>query len=105
MGIEIELAGGQSFLDALFQAVRIDPIEGFQLLDGINFNKYNVQLTQHMIIGQVYDQMVASNVKLELMELLPDTYEIYIVENAGSAAESVKKYLYIYWIMNFRSVI
>lgn len=91
MGIEIELAGGQSFLDALFQAVRIDPIEGFQLLDGTNFNKYNVQLTQHMIIGQVYDQMVASNVKLELMELLPDTYEIYIVENAGSAAESVKK--------------
>jgi len=32
-GIEIELGGGQSFLDPLFQAVKIDPIEGFQLLD------------------------------------------------------------------------
>ena len=31
--IEIILEGGQSFLDPLFQAVQIDPIEGFQLLD------------------------------------------------------------------------
>lgn len=91
MGIEIKLAGGQSFLDALFQAVRIDPIEGFQLVDGTNFSKNNVQLTQHLIIAQVYDKMVASNVKLELMELLPDTYEIYIVTNAGSTTEFVKK--------------
>lgn len=94
-GYTIELAGGQSFLDALFQAMRIDPIEGFQLLDGTNFDKRDVHLTQHMIIGQVYDQIVASNVKLELMELLPEDYDIYIISNAGGAAEAIKKCLYI----------
>ncbi|MCU9615281.1 nucleoside triphosphate pyrophosphohydrolase [Caldibacillus lycopersici] len=88
---EIILAGGQSFLDALFQSVRMDPIDGFQLLDGTNFHKGDIRLTQHMIIGQVYDAMSASNVKLELMDLLPDDYEVYIVTNAGNAQETVKK--------------
>ncbi len=35
----IVIEGGQSFLDALFTAVRIDPIEGFQLLDATTFSR------------------------------------------------------------------
>ena len=33
-GVEIIIGGGQSFLDALFASLKIDPVEGFQLLDG-----------------------------------------------------------------------
>ena len=36
--IEIMIGGGQSFVDALFQSLKIDPIEGFQLLDGTSLN-------------------------------------------------------------------
>jgi len=90
-GIKVVLKGGQSFLDALFQSVLIDPIDGFQLLDGTNLHRDEIQLTQHIIIGQVYDTFTASNVKLELMEILPDDYEIYIVERAGTKEEAVKK--------------
>ena len=32
LGIDVEIAGGQSFLDPVFTALKIDPIEGFQLL-------------------------------------------------------------------------
>jgi len=90
-GIELEFVGGQSFLDALFQAVQIDPIEGFQLLDGTSFSKLDINLTQHVIIGQVYDGFIASHVKLELMDLLPDDYPIYKIEAAGSSEEKIKK--------------
>lgn len=90
-GYDIRLEGGQSFLDALFQSVLVDPIEGFQLLDGIDLSKEDVQPTQHIIIGQVYDQMIASHVKLELMEIFPDTYDVFIVTNAGLPNEVVKK--------------
>lgn len=90
-GIEISIIGGQSFLDSLFQAIRVDPIEGFQLLDGTSFHQDELQLKQHMIIAQVYDAFVASNVKLSLMEKLPDDYEVYIVTAAGSEAETIKK--------------
>ncbi|WP_026583002.1 nucleoside triphosphate pyrophosphohydrolase [Bacillus sp. J33] len=89
--IEIDLGGGQSFLDPLFQALRIDPIEGFQLLDGTDLNRDEIEVAQHIIIGQVYDQFVASDVKLTLMEKLPYDYEVYIVTAAGSREEKVTK--------------
>ena len=44
-----------------------------------------------MIIGQVYDQFVASNVKLTFMEKLPFDYEVIIVTAAGSKDERIRK--------------
>lgn len=90
-GVDIEIGGGQSFLDALFQALKIDPIDGFQLLDGTSLKKDEMEVKQHVIIGQVYDQFVASEVKLTLMDILPYDYDIYIVTAAGSQYERIKK--------------
>jgi tetrapyrrole methylase family protein / MazG family protein len=89
--VEIEIGGGQSFIDALFQALRIDPVEGFQLLDGTSLKKEQLQIQQHMIISQVYDSFVASEVKLTLMDLLPDDYIVTIVTAAGSQSETLKE--------------
>jgi len=89
--IHIELAGGQSFLDPMFQTLQIDPIEGFQLLDGTNLKKNSLNINLHMIIGQVYDTFIASEVKLTLMEKLPDDYKVYIVTAAGTKGESIKE--------------
>lgn len=89
--IEITIGGGQSFIDALFTSLKIDPIEGFQLLDGTSLNKEQIQIDQHLIISQVYDQFVASDVKLTLMEKLPDDYLVYIVTAAGSSQEIIEK--------------
>ncbi|MDP4169014.1 MAG: nucleoside triphosphate pyrophosphohydrolase [Bacillota bacterium] len=88
-GIDIIIGGGQSFLDALFQALKIDPVEGFQLLDGTFLESSMLQVTQHMFISQVYDQFVASDVKLVLMEKLPDDYEVIIVTAAGGKEERI----------------
>ena len=88
--IELSIEGGQSFLDALFQAVKIDPIDGFQLLDGTALKKDELQVTQHLIIGQVYDSFMASEVKLTLMEKYLDDYEVALVTAAGSEQEVVK---------------
>lgn len=92
-GVEIEVAGGQSFLDALFNSLKIDPIEGFQLLDGTSLNRDDININNHVIIAQVYDTFIASEVKLTLMEKLPDDYEVYIVKGAGSRLEQIKKVL------------
>lgn len=88
---KIEIAGGQSFIDPLFQALKIDPIEGFQLIDATDINKEHIDVEHHLIIGQVYDPFIASDVKLALMELLPDDYEICIVAAAGSKGEEIRR--------------
>ncbi len=92
-GIDIELGGGQSFIDSVFQALKVDPIDGFQLLDGTSLTREAINLHQHVVIGQVYDTYVASNVKLTLMERLPDDYPVYVVSAAGSDNERIEEVL------------
>lgn len=89
--IDIIIGGGQSFVDALFQSLKIDPVDGFQLLDGTSLHSSQLQIDQHMFISQVYDQFVASNIKLTLMERLPDDYEVVIVSAAGSSNERLER--------------
>lgn len=90
-GIPIEIKGGQSFLDALFTSLRIDPIEGFQLLDATEFQASNLILQHHVVFCQVYNGQMASNIKLPLLEILPFDYEIFIVTAAGTSFETIKK--------------
>lgn len=88
--IELDIAGGNSFLDPMFAALRIDPIEGFQLLDGTDLSRDAVQMTQHILIGQVYDAFVASEVKLSLMEKYTYNHPVTIVTAAGTSSEKLQ---------------
>lgn len=90
-GIDIVIGGGQSFLDSLFSAIRIDPIDGFQMLDATSLKKEDIHMGQHLIIAQVYDAFIASDVKLTLMEKYPDDHKVVIVTAAGSNDEVLEK--------------
>lgn len=84
---EVEILGGQSYLDDLFTALRIDPIEGFQFVDATSFSRDQLNFRNHLVFCQVYDQMSASEVKLVLLEELPPEYEVILIEAAGTSAE------------------
>ena len=86
-GTQIVIGGGQSFLDPLFARLKIDPIEGFTLLDGTSLEAKQVSPGVHTIIAQVYDAFVASDVKLALMEVLPDEYEVTVATAVGVAGQ------------------
>ncbi|MFZ3591035.1 nucleoside triphosphate pyrophosphohydrolase [Bacillus sp. DJP31] len=90
-GVQVVIEGGNSFLDPLFTALEIDPIQGFQMVDGTDLRGAELQIKQHIVICQVYNQLVASEVKLTLMQRLPDNYEVYIVTAAGTSNQVVKK--------------
>ncbi|WP_096441131.1 nucleoside triphosphate pyrophosphohydrolase [Alteribacter populi] len=88
-GLNVHIGGGQSFLDPVFASLKIDPIDGFQLVDGTALERDDLQLRQHIVICQVYDAFVASEVKLTLMDILPDDYQVTVVTAAGSDQESL----------------
>ncbi|KGX85485.1 bifunctional methyltransferase/pyrophosphohydrolase YabN [Pontibacillus litoralis] len=89
--VKVNMQGGHSYLDALFTALHIDPIEGFQFLDATSFARRDIHYGQHTIFCQVYDEMIASTVKIELMEDLPYDYPVYIVTAAGSEQENIQQ--------------
>lgn len=88
--VQLSIEGGQSFLDPIFGALKIDPIEGFQLLDGTSLSVHELNMRQHILIAQVYDVFSASEVKLTLMEKYRDDYPVTIVTAAGSAQERLR---------------
>lgn len=86
----VTFLGGKSFIDDLLQVVKIDPVEGFQLLDAFNIHHDQIQTGQHVFIMQVFGSFIASETKLTLMEKYPDEHEICIIDAAGSKSESLQ---------------
>lgn len=86
-GYELEVVGGQSFLDPLFARLAVDPVEGFQLLDGTCIEAHQLHPALHTVITQVYDTRIASEVKLTLMDVYPDEYVITMATAIGIKEE------------------
>lgn len=81
--LELQIIGGESFLDQAFLRFGFDPIEGFQCLDGTAFQAGLCNPYLHTLIGQVYDTFIASEVKLGLMNMYPDDYEVAVGHSLG----------------------
>ena len=88
--IDIEVLGGKSFIDDLFQAVSFDPNNGFQMLDGTMTTSEAINIRNALIITQVYNQMIAGDVKVTLMEKYPDNHNVAIVTGARGQGSAVK---------------
>lgn len=82
-GIRVDVRGGGSFLDAAFARLGIDPIDGFLLLDGTDLSADRLDPRVHQLIAQVYDRMVASDIKLTLMEVYPDDFPVTVANALG----------------------
>lgn len=100
---EVNIVGGKSFIDDLFQSVQVDPVEGFQLLDSFDLNQDTLNTGQHVIIMQVFNALMAGEVKLTLMEKYPDEHTVAVIDAAGSSQEKVS-WLPLYEIDRFEGV-
>lgn len=90
-GFQVKILGGHSFLDQAFISFGFDPIDGFLLLDGTSLRDSDLNPSQHTLIAQIYDRMVASDVKLTLMSFYPDEYPVWIGSYLGTDREELTK--------------
>lgn len=81
--IDIEIISGMSFIEPMIELIGRDPINGLKLVDGEEFNNLMVNINIDMIITQVYNFRILSEVKIALSEIYGDEHEIYLVHNAG----------------------
>src|SRR5690625_5560780 len=87
--IEVSVIGGHSYLDDLFTSLKIDPIEGFQFVDGTDFDRKQLNYRHHLMYCQVYDRFIASDLKLALLQDLPFDYTVTIIDAAGTESEKI----------------
>jgi len=91
-GLKVRIIEGLSFIEPLCSRLEQDPLNGWQIADATtlaqcHYPEFNPDLP--LLVGQLYSQEVASDVKLALMTVYPDDHPVTLVRAAGTADESL----------------
>lgn len=81
--ISIEILPAVSFIDAVIESLKLDPIEGMKIIDAFNIKNQILDKRVGLLITQVYNKFIATDVKLALLEYYKDDMKIYFVRAAG----------------------
>ncbi|ULG74115.1 MazG family protein [Macrococcus brunensis] len=87
----IEVKGGKSFIDDLFTAAGADPNDGFQLLDATAFDARHLNIRNALVVTQVYNQIVASDLKITLLDHYPAEHPVKVITAARNHDSEVKE--------------
>lgn len=82
-GVKVEIFPAMSFIDTLIHRLKIDPIHGLKIVDGLEISSQGVDPKVGNIITQVYSPLVASEIKLKLMEYYKDETMLFMIKAAG----------------------
>lgn len=91
--LKVKIVPGLSFLEPVLTAVGLDALDGLQLFDAIEVAQYNhppLISEMPLLLGQVFNGLLASELKLALMNLYPDEHEVMLVHNAGMASQKIE---------------
>jgi len=90
--IDIEILPAVSFIDAVIQSLKLDPIEGLKIIDAFDIKNQVLDKRVGLLITQVYNKFIATDVKLALQEYYKDDMEINFVRAAGvKGIENIRK--------------
>ena len=92
-GIPVKVCDGISFLEPVYLVLDIDPLDGIFLVDAlklVNLHHPPFPPNYPVLIAQIYDQYIASEVKLTLMNLYPDHHPVTMVHGAGTRNSSIE---------------
>ena len=64
--IAVDIYPAVSFIDSLMDSLRIDPIEGIKIIDAFDIKNQLLDKRTGIIVTQVYDKYIASEVKIAL---------------------------------------
>ncbi|MBC3900577.1 nucleoside triphosphate pyrophosphohydrolase [Acetobacterium malicum] len=96
VGINYRIYPGVSFVDVTLNSLEEDPINGLKIMDAFDCVKNPPDPRIGALITQVYDQHMASELKLQLMEMYDPEKKVVLLINSGipEAEKSLEICLY-----------
>jgi len=94
LGLKVRVVDGMSFLEPTLTALAYDAFDSLQLFDGLEIASYHhppLNSDQPALLAQLYDRLVAGEVKMALMNLYPDNHGVVLVHGAGTAGQTVER--------------
>lgn len=92
-GFPLRIVPGVSFVEPALSALNVDGLTGLQLYDALAVAAHHhppVNPDAPLLLGQVYNRLIAGELKLALMAVYPDEYQVSLVHAAGTAAEQIE---------------
>lgn len=83
LGIKVDLVAGLSFLEPLLSHLDLDLPDGITVIDALSVAGLKEPSRHHLILAQVYNRKMASQVKLKLLNLYPADYPVVVINAAG----------------------
>ncbi|MCD6289841.1 MAG: MazG family protein [Anaerolineae bacterium] len=95
-GVEVRIVDGLSFLEPLFNALRVDPLgpQGMQVVDAMIVAQRHyppLDPTVPAVIAQCYNRVIASDVKLVLLNAYPEDHPVSVISSAGMDEAQVRE--------------
>jgi tetrapyrrole methylase family protein/MazG family protein len=94
--VSLRVVEGLSFVEPTLTALRIDALEGLQIFDAVELSRHHhppLNPDFPALVGQLYSRLLASDVKLTLMNQYPDEHEVVLVHAAGTPEQRVVRRL------------
>lgn len=85
--IDYKVIPAVSFIDAMMERLEIDPIEGLKIIDAFDIGNQVLDKRVGTVITQVYNALIASEVKIKLSEFYDDETEIIYCRAVGIEGE------------------
>lgn len=93
---DVEIVEAVSFIEPCVTASKVDIGEGLVMVDAVDVNFFNLNPNFNIMITQLWNEFIISDVKLALMEVYGDEYEIEAIYSAGIKGEEEVKKLKVY---------
>jgi tetrapyrrole methylase family protein/MazG family protein len=93
-GLPLRVVDGMSFLEPIISLLEIDPFPQTALVDALELAAAHTPSfppSAPAIIAQIHSRAVASEVKLTLMAVYPDDFEVQLMHAAGTPAARVER--------------
>lgn len=90
--IPYEIKPAVSFIDSIMESLRIDPIEGIKIIDAFDLANQLPDRRTGIIITQMYNKLISTEVKLWLLKFYEDDAKVFFVRAAGvSEMETIRE--------------
>jgi len=93
-GVDFKIIPGISFIEPCLAMLHMDALDGLSVVDSLVVAARHhppFSPDQPVLIAQLYSKMVASDVKLTLMNQYPDDHPIKLIHSAGTAEAKIEE--------------
>ena len=100
INLPMRVVAGLSFVEPALAAVGIDALDGLQIFDALVLSEFlypPVNSNAPLLLAQVYNRLVAGEVKLLLTAVYPDEHLVTLIHAAGENNQTIEQ-LHLYEI-------